>query len=45
MKADHDFCAQESELRRNAKVTHSIEDLVRDIHATTVGRTDVDRRP
>ena len=44
VKADHDFCAQELELRRNTEVTRIIEHLVRDIHET-VRNQERDVRP
>lgn len=44
VKADHDFCAQELELRRNTEVTRIIEHLVRDIHEA-VRNQERDARP
>lgn len=34
VKADHDFVAQEQDLRANTEMTLVVEDLVRDIHRT-----------
>lgn len=34
VKADHDFVAQERDLRANTEMTLVVEDLVRDIHRT-----------
>src|SRR6266545_5201308 len=36
-KADHDFIAQEQELRKNTELTEQIEALLRQVHTVTCG--------
>ena len=36
-KADHDFVAQEQELRKNTELTEQIEALLRQVHTVTCG--------
>jgi uncharacterized membrane protein len=36
-KADHDFIAQEQELRKNTELTERIEALLRQVHTVTCG--------
>ena len=38
-KADHDFIAQEQELRKNTELTEQIEALLRQVHTVTCGPT------
>jgi uncharacterized membrane protein len=39
-KADHDFVAQEQELRKNTELTEQIEALLRQVHTVTCGPTN-----